>query len=500
MIRDVHATTGRGLWRRRAESTPERPFVLFEDEALTFGEADAAMLALAGGLARAGIGLGTRVLVGLVNGIETLLVHAALRELGAVLVPLMPGLTFEELAYQVRHSRATVLIARDPIAGLLVPRAGEFEHLQSIVDLDALPAGEPIDPHRAVQIDGYTPWAIFYTSGSSGRPKGVVLPAGALAAGGAAYADRFEIAPEDNFLLATTMAHAVGGLTAQCIALYTGCRLTILDRFSPSTFWRDVQRYETTTTILFPAHLNLLLETQAGAPPAGATTMRQMITHAWVERFRERFGIELALCWGMTETGAGCTGSLPGYRGPEEGYVGTAMNGFEVAIIEDEICVRNPYRMLEYLDDPSATANTIVDGWLHSGDRGHIDAGGGIWFGGRIKNMIKRSGENVSPEEVESVLITHTAVSECLVIGVPDPIRTEEIAAFVVRRPGAAVTPDELLDFVAERLARWKAPRYIHLTDESLPRLGGGKVDRQRARREVDLAATWDREVARPRP
>jgi crotonobetaine/carnitine-CoA ligase len=176
------------------------------------------------------------------------------------------------------------------------------------------------------------------------------------------------------------------------------------------------------------------------------------------------------------------------------------MNGFEVAIIEDEICVRNPYRMLEYLDDPSATANTIVDGWLHSGDRGHIDAGGGIWFGGRIKNMIKRSGENVSPEEVESVLITHTAVSECLVIGVPDPIRTEEIAAIVVRRPGAAVTPDELLDFVAERLARWKAPRYIHLTDESLPRLGGGKVDRQRARREVDLAATWDREVARPRP
>jgi crotonobetaine/carnitine-CoA ligase len=227
--------------------------------------------------------------------------------------------------------------------------------------------------------------------------------------------------------------------------------------------------------------------------------MRLMITHAWVEAFRERFGIELALCWGMTETGAGCTGSPPGYRGPEEGYVGTAMNGFEVAIIEDEICVRNPYRMLEYLDDPVATASTVIDGWLHSGDRGRIDTGGGVWFLGRIKNMIKRSGENVSPEEVEAMLASHDAVSECLVLGVPDPIRTEEVAAVVVLRPGATVTPDELADFTAERLARWKAPRYVLLTGEPLPRLGGGKVDRQRARRELDLAACWDRQVAQPR-
>ena len=494
----VWGETGRELWRARVEATPEREFVLHEDVRMTFGEADAAMLPLAGALAREGVGAGTRVLVGMVNGIDTLLVHAALRELGAVLVPLMPGLTFDELAYQARHSRSTALIAGEPIASQLLPRLSELPDVERVIDLEGL-EGEPIDPRRPTAIGPLTPWAIFYTSGSSGRPKGVVLPAGALPSGGAAYADRFEIAPEDNFLLATTMAHAVGGLTAQCIALYTGCRLTIVDRFSPSTFWQHVRRYGTTTSILFPAHLNLLLETQAGAPAAGATTMRRLITHAWVEPFRERFGIDLALCWGMTETGAGCTGSLPGYRGPEEGYVGTAMNGFEVAIVEDEIRVRNPHRMLEYLDDPAATADAIADGWLRSGDRGRIDADGGVWFLGRIKNMIKRSGENVSPEEVEAMLVSHDAVSECLVVGVPDPIRTEEVAAVVVVRAGASVTPDELAEYTAERLARWKAPRYVLLTAEALPRLGGGKVDRQRARRELDLTACWDRQTAQPR-
>jgi acyl-CoA synthetase (AMP-forming)/AMP-acid ligase II len=490
----IWGETGRELWRARAEATPHREFVLHEEERLTFGEADARMLRLAGGLAAQGIGRGTRVLVGMHNGIDTLLVHAALRELGAVLVPLMPGLTFDELAYQARHSRAAKLIAGEPIRSQLLPRLAELPDVDAVVELEP---GEPLDPHRDAAVEPLSPWAIFYTSGSSGRPKGVVLPAGALPPGGAGYADRFEIDERDNFLLATTMAHAVGGLTAQSIALYTGCRLTIADRFSPSTFWQHVRRHETTTTILFPAHLNLLLETQERAPAAGTTTMRQVITHAWVEAFRERFGIELGLCWGMTETGAGCTGSPPGYRGPEEGYVGTAMNGFEVAVIEDEIRVRNPYRMLEYLDDPDATARTIVDGWLRSGDRGRIDEHGGVWFLGRIKNMIKRSGENVSPEEVESVLAGHEAVSECLVVGVPDPIRTEEIAAIVVVRE--ELSPDALADFVAERLARWKAPRYLLVTSEPLPRLGGGKVDRQRARRELDLTACWDRQTARLR-
>jgi carnitine-CoA ligase len=492
----VWGETGRELWRARVEATPDREFVLHEDERLTFAQADARMLALAGGFAAQGIGPGTRVLVGMHNGTDTLLVHAALRELGAVLVPLMPGLTFEELAFQARHSRATKLLAGEPVRSQLLPRLGELPDVDAVVELEA---GEPVDPNRETAIGPLTPWAIFYTSGSSGRPKGVVLPAGALPPGGAGYADRFEVTEDDNFLLSTTMAHAVGGLTAQCLSLYTGCRLTIVDRFSPSTFWGHVERYETTTTILFPAHLHLLLETQAGAPAAGATTMRQVITHAWVEPFRERFGIELALCWGMTETGAGCTGSPPGYRGGEDGYVGTAMNGFEVAILDDEICVRNPYRMLEYLDDPAATASTIVDGWLRSGDRGRIDEHGGVWFLGRLKNMIKRSGENVSPEEIESALMGHEAVAECLVLGVPDPIRTEEVAAVVVVRAGAAVTPEELSDHLAQRLARWKLPRYVRLTREALPRLGAGKVDRRRARRELDLTACWDRRTARPR-
>jgi acyl-CoA synthetase (AMP-forming)/AMP-acid ligase II len=376
--------------------------------------------------------------------------------------------------------------------------------------LAQLLAHDPL-AQRPSGIDGDSDWAILYTSGSSGRPKGVVLPAGAFTNGGMGYADRFGAAREDNYLLATPMAHAVGGLTAQCMAIYAGCRLSIVDRFSPTRFWGQVLDYETTFTILFPAHLNLLLETAAGAPAAGTTPLRLVITHAWIEAFRERFGSELALCWGMTETGAGSTGTLPGYRGERgDGYVGPGMDRVELAILDaagarvptgepGEICVRTGKMMRGYLDDPEATAASLIDGWVHSGDIGTLDAEGHLTYGGRIKNMIKRSGENISPEEIEATLAAHDAVAECLVIGVPDPIRTEEVAAIVVVRAGASTDGPELAGFAGERLARWKLPRYVLVREQPLPRLGGGKIDRRRAIAELELAAAWDRQAATPR-
>jgi len=513
--------TVRDLWRARVEATPERPFLADAERSASFAAADAEMLRLAGGLRRLGVGAGDRVLVGLENGIRAVLVQAALRELGAITVPLLPGLPLPELSWQANHCGAATLVAEDPIASLLLPALAELPALESLVvpaaappagrparrlDLEALDAGPGLEPRLPLPgHDQDSPSTILYTSGSTGRPKGVVLPAGAMASAGRGYSERFGIGPADNLLVATPLAHAVGALTKPGMALVQGCRMTVVDRFSPRRFWADVERFEATATVLFPAQLNLLLQVGDG-PAAGATPLRLVVTHAWVERFRERFGVQLALVWGMTETGALGTGTPVGWRPPDGdagGTVGPPMSSVELSVRdasgadlgrgqEGELWTRNGQRMLAYLDDPEATAATLRDGWLCSGDRAEIDRDGWLFYRGRVKNMIKRSGENISPLEVEAVLDGHAAVEESLVLGVPDALRTEEVVAVVSLRAGASAGPAELAAHTREQLAPWKTPRYFRLDREPLARLPNGKIDRAGVLEGLRLEGCWD--------
>lgn len=509
---------GRALWRRRVEISAEEPFMFYSGRTRTYGEADEEVRGLAAGLAGIGVGLGTRVLVGMQNRAETMLLHLALREVGAVNVPLMPGSAYKHLMYQVNHSEAEVLIADEPIAAELFSHRDEMPAVRELVAFEGdhpgaipwaqLAAADPLAP--GLDLPGFerrSPWAILYTSGSSGKPKGVVLPTGSFWSAGLGYAERFGVVASDNYFLPMTMAHAVGALTVQSMTIHKGGRISIFDRFSPSNFWNQVVESEATYSILFPAQLNLLLEVQETAPAAGETPLRLVATHAWSEPFRERFGVELTLCWGMTETGANSTGTGPDYRGElGEGYVGTPMKDVEVAVMdndgnhlaantEGEICLRHEDIMIEYLKDPENTAKTVVDGWVHSGDRGLVDENDGLFFLGRFKNLIKRSGENVSPEAVEEALAEHPAVAESMVFGVPDRIRTEEVAAVIVLRQ--KVDPAELTRLVAGKIAKWHAPRYVRITSEPLPRLGNGKFDRPSVVKAFSVEDAWDRDAAR---
>jgi crotonobetaine/carnitine-CoA ligase len=211
------------------------------------------------------------------------------------------------------------------------------------------------------------------------------------------------------------------------------------------------------------------------------------------------------MIWGMSETLI-CVGSDPGYRGElGPGYVGHPFAGGEVGIFDQnfnrlgpyeygELCLRHPMVMIGYLKDPEATAKTLRDGWVRSGDRGYVDHSGRAFFAGRYKAMIKRSGENVSAEEVEAALADHPEVSECVVVAVPDRLRTEEVGAVVVRRGKAEADPARLRAAAGEKLVRWKLPRYILVRDEALPRLGNGKIDRTAIAAMIDPESTWDAE------
>jgi crotonobetaine/carnitine-CoA ligase len=260
-----------------------------------------------------------------------------------------------------------------------------------------------------------------------------------------------------------------------------------------------------TISVLFPAHLNLLLEVDDGSIEKGSSTLRFVVTHAHIPAFVDRFGVELATIWGMSETLV-CVGSDPGYRGElGPGYVGHPFAGGEVGIFDEqfnrlgpyqygELCLRHPMTMLGYLNDPEATATTLRDGWVRSGDRGYVDHTGRAFFAGRYKAMIKRSGENISAEEVETALVENPDVSECAVVAVPDRLRTEEVGAVVVRRAGTKGDPASMRETCAERLVRWKLPRYILVLDDPLPRLGNGKIDRTSVAAMIDPEAVWDAE------
>ncbi|GAA2632448.1 class I adenylate-forming enzyme family protein [Streptomyces axinellae] len=513
----AHISTGRELWNWRVQQSPNHPFLRFEHEEWTYAEFDEAKARYAAALAGLDVGPGVYVLVAMGNTTRALLVHLALIQLGAVVVPLQNDLAFDELRHQINHSEAEILLADGPVSAVLLSRAGEFRHVRRIVTDGGRAGGpefadweshEPLPFGPLEHHDAHSPAMVLYTSGSSGKPKGVVLDAAAFVCSGAGFATHFGFTAEDVYFLPLPLAHAVGALTAPAMVIAAGGTLALADRFSPSAFWQQTARSMATCSILFPAHLNLLLETEKDAPGPGEPSLRLVITHAWNERFAARFGVELATVWGMTETGAMATGSAPGAaRDREPGYVGTPMPDVEVAVFNadgerlpagqlGEIRLRHPHVMLGYLRDPDATAEALIDGWVVSGDLGEVRPDGAVYFLGRKKNMIKRSGENIGPGEIEDALLAHPAVVEAIAFGVADEVRSEEVAAVVVVR--SEVGPEDLLATASEHLAPRKLPRYLQLSTEYLPRRLNGKIDRSRIVEEFSPEAV-DLRAARPR-
>ncbi len=512
------AMTNRELWHWRVEQTPDRRFLWYEGRDWSFGEFDAEVRRLAAGLAQIGVGPGVRVLIGMTNSADAVQVHLALAKLGAVLVPLVPGMPFSELRFPIEHSAAAILIAGDPIASLVFENRDDCRSIEQIVVVGDvaeasgegvlrfadLAAAAPLEHEPLDGQDDQTLSHIVYTSGSTGKPKGVMLKAGSCYASGLGYADRYAITADDTYLIPTTLAHSLGACAALGISMVTGGCVAVVERFRPSKFWGAVEESGATFSVLFATHMNLLLETDDGTPARGESSLRFVVTHIDHPGFRDRYGVEMATIWGMTETLV-CVGSDPGYAGElGPGYIGYPWPGAEVAVFDPEtfarlgpgehgeLCLRHPQVMLGYLNDPEATAASLVDGWVRSGDRAVTDYSGRPYFAGRFKSMIKRSGENVSAEEVENALGRHPSVAECVVFGVPDKLRSEEVAAVVVRRAGSELDPAELRESCADALVRWKLPRYIVVRDEPLPRLPTAKVDRVTITSELDLASSWD--------
>jgi long-chain acyl-CoA synthetase len=468
----------------RATADPDAPCLRDDAADLTNAAFADRVRRAAGALAAAGVGRGDVVGVKLPNRVELIVTLFATWRLGAVLTPVNPALGPTETEYQLRDAGARLLVAEEPGGpGAPVP-------VLTVADLDGEPASE------VAEVAASDLALLIYTSGTTGQPKGVMLTHANLDAMTASFIEWLELGPQDQSLLVLPLFHANGIVLGTLSPLRAGGHVTITGRFSRDRFFADVERYRPTYFSAVPAIYALLSSLPEDVAP-DTSSLRFAVCGAapmpaeLIRRFEERFGITIVEGYGLSETTTASTiNPLGGIRKP--GTVGLPLPGQSVAVVDEtgaavaagdvgEVVISGPVVMAGYLGRPEATAETIVDGWLHTGDLGRFDDDGYLQIVDRLKDMIIRGGENVYPKEIENVLYGHDAVLEAAVVGVPDDVLGETPLAFVVLRPGAEATDAALLALCAEHLASFKRPKAVVFLDE-LPKNAVGKIDKRALR------------------
>lgn len=499
------------LWQRRVDATPDHDFLVVgaRQDVFSYREFDTLIDSVARGLLMAGVCGGTRVAYHLPNGVDMLRLEIAIQKLGAISVPMITGLTAQEMSHVLTVAQPSVLVLDRP--GEVTFHQLPSEVCTAVSEVRVVGAGLPEleSPDGArvkFDVSPMIPMSIRFTSGSTSRPKGVIQPSAAFATSGEAIARRVSLTSADNVLCALPLFHTAGTNMLLAPAVVAGASFTLIPKFSRTNFWHEVRMSGATVTMLMATQISMLM-TVPEQRDDGVNPLRLVITHKRAEAFTNRFKADTITMWAMTETSGLGTLSTPGQSAYTDTLVGTSTSAAAALRIvgprgDDlphgelgELLFRHPHAMIGYFNDETSTRATIDDGWIRTGDICSLDDSGQLFFRGRVKNLIKRGGENVSGEEVESVIAEHPAVEENAVCGVPDVIYAEEVFATVALREGTSLTPEELVTHCTGRIADWKIPRYIHIVDRPLPKLPNGKA----ARTEITLAATrltgsvWDR-------
>ncbi len=505
---------------RVADGVSERPLALFEGESVSYGEIRARAWRIGSGLQRLRV-VGERVVTMLPNDPELLAIQLGILHAGGIAVPIMAEGTREEMRHFIDDARPAVIVATrerwravadlvraEPRVVILTDVAGAAGpgRIEELATLER--AGEKLglDPLSVRETD---PMALMYTSGSTARPRGVIVDAASFIRDAESQPELFGFRDGDNVLGVLQLYHMAGWHQSLAIAL--GCRggLMMQARFSASRFWEDVDRAPAVGGLLMPAMVAILL-TRPERDDDADHPLRVVLSHWRNEAFERRFDVEIIPVWGQTELGGLAASGRKGEELPAANCVGWPVRGTEIEIRDEhgkvlrpgeagEVYVRSPWVMKGYWGDSDLTTSTLRGGWVRTGDAGKLDAEGRLYYAGRLKAMIKRAGENISAFEVESVLASHPDVAECVCFAVPDPIRTEEVKVVMVPRQGAAPAFSELIEFCRERLAEFKVPRYWERRVE-LPRTRSMKVAIAELQRAPATEHGWDRMLEQEPP
>lgn len=475
---------------------PDREAIAFGSRSTTYRDLQRRVAALAAGLTGLGAGPGDRVAVWMHNRPELLETLFATWRIGAVAVPVNARATVAEVAYQVADSGAVVLVhaSDDPaVGGIEGTRLVDVWGRTGVAYDDILrPDPGSLDgAHEACDTD---PAWLFYTSGTTGRPKGAVLTHGNLRFAVVSWcADLHQVQPEDVVLHCAPLSHGAG--FHALVALARGARNVVHERFSTDAVLEAISRHRVTTTWLVPTQIRMLLD-DPGLDSADLTSLSHVVyggSPMYVADIKEairRIGPVFCQLYAQGESPMTVTflrrEDHVGGPGTDEllASAGVARTGMEVRIVDEkggeappgevgEILVRGPAVMSGYWHLEEASREALRDGWLHTGDLGRRDERGHVWVLDRLKEMIITGGANVYARDVEDVLLSHPGVHEAAAVGVPHRVWGEMVVAAVVAVNGVEV--DELLDFCRSRLADYKRPKQVRIV-AALPKNAYGKV------------------------
>jgi len=463
---------------------------------ITYGELRDQVHAVAERLAAAGVRRGDRIGIALPNGLPMIVSFLAASMAGTA-APLNPGYKEDEFRFYLEDTAATVLILPPEgvddarrAAGDRVPMLGIEMDAKGTVALTGVSGRRPV---ALPDVDDVA--LVLHTSGSTGRPKRVPLAHANLSISAGNIARHYKLTPDDVALCVMPLFHVHGLVASTLATLSTGGTVVVPAKFNPLSFWRVARDYGATWYSAVPTLHQLLLarsaDPKSGRRPAGTERLRFIrscsaaLPPRAMHALEEAFGAPVLEAYGMTEAAHQMASNpLP----PAERKPGSVGRGTDVQIgIMDpdghllrsgkrgEVVIKGPNVIRGYENNPEANAASFVDGWFRTGDQGYLDADGYLHLVARIKELINRGGEKISPREIDEILLAHPAVAEAVCFGVPHATWGEEVAAaVVVREP---VTEADLLAYCRERLADYKAPKQIHVTD-AIPRTATGKIQR----------------------
>ncbi|MFN8535423.1 MAG: long-chain fatty acid--CoA ligase [Dehalococcoidia bacterium] len=477
---------------------PDRPCVLWEDETISWGAMDERAGRIAGGLQSLGIGKGDIVALLLHNCPEFIELIWAIGWVGAVFMPINWRLAGDEVAYIVGHAGAKLVVSERELEAL-AEAARPAAPQARFVSIDGDSAGwipyatlRSATPPPIAEVAADDLHRLMYTSGTTARPKGVMISYGNLYWKNIAHVVEFGVTADDLGLACGPLYH-VGALDLTTTTLlYAGAPVVVQRKFDAGAVIAAFEERRVTTVWLAPAMINQILAHPA-LGSADLTSVRLIIDGGekmplpLIERLTAAFpNAWFCDAYGLTETVSGDTFLDKQMTVEKIGSVGRPCLHLDVAIWDDdgralpagetgEIVLRGPKVFGGYWRDPAATAAAFAGGWFHTGDVGLIDEDGFLYIVDRKKDMIVSGGENIASPEIERVLYEHPAVLEAAVIGKPDDRWGEVPLAFVVLREGQDASGDDLVQFCFAKLARYKAPRDIRFV-EALPRTPSGKV------------------------
>ena len=508
-------TLGR-LLEEKAQKNKGKVFLLFEEEKVTFDRFNEMANRVANGLLSLGIKKGNKIAIMLPNCPDYLYLWFGIAKIGGIMVPLNVSWKGELLEYILNHSDSETVVVEESLLPQIeevltkVPRihrifvrGDKSLSLKGTHKIEELFSESPLEPPTS--LTSYDPFEIMYTSGTTGRSKGVVRWSEYLILRGLRTVQYMGYTAGDTLYTCLPLYHGNAQNLTAMPALLANARLALGKRFSASNFWNDIRRYGATAFNFVGTMIPILYKQEPKGNdadnPVRLARGGGIPPKIWKD-FENRFGLTLVETYGTTEGG-----SMWNMPGGKIGSIGNPPYFNEARIVDEadqelpqgkigELIIRprDPEeKWVEYYKEPEATKDKIRGGWFRTGDLAYRDEEGWFFFVGRKKDSIRRRGENISASEVELVIMSHPKVLECACFGVPSELGEDDVMACIVPKTGMSLSPQEILSFCEKRMAYFMIPRYVEFA-ESLPKTPTERIEKYKLKATRPNKNTWDRE------